>query len=125
VKVVVDTSIWSLLFRRPFGSGPEVEELRRLVARGEAVMIGPVRQEILSGIREYGQFIRLRNRLRSFRDHRLSTRHFERAAAFYNTCRSKGIQASSIDFLICAVAETDQMPVFTTDRDFERFRDRR
>ena len=42
------------------------------------------------------------------------------AAAFFNACRKKGVQGSHTDFLICAV-RTEQAPVFTLDRDFERF----
>jgi len=56
VKVLVDTSVWSLALRRrsPDREGGIVRELRRLIAEFQVAMIGPFRQELLSGIRESG-----------------------------------------------------------------------
>ena len=50
MKVLVDTSIWSLAFRRrnPVRDA-YVTELERLVEEMRIQMIGPIRQEILSG----------------------------------------------------------------------------
>ena len=84
-------------------------------------MIGPVRQELLSGIRERGQFERLREHLRAFPDTPITTEDFEEAAAFYNQCRTKGLQGSAVDFLICSVAVRNGFPIFTTDGDFLHF----
>lgn len=121
MSVLVDTSIWSLAFRRRTVTGPEVQRLANLITRGDAVIIGPVRQEVLSGIRTSEQFLRVRQRLRAFPDHSVSEAHFEHAADFYNRCRARGVQGSNTDFLICAVAEMDQMPIFTADIDFQHF----
>ena len=44
-----------------------------------------------------------------------------RAAGFFNQCRREGIQGSNTDFLICAAASRRQIPILTTDRDFDRF----
>ena len=70
MKVLIDTSVWSLaLRRRPRVENEEVvRELAALVDDGRVVMIGPVRQELLSGLRERAQFERLREHLRAFRD---------------------------------------------------------
>ena len=84
-------------------------------------LIGPVRQEILSGIKSHAQFTKLRDHLRPFPDLELTTRDFESAAEFYNLCRGKGVQGSNTDFLICAVAVRHQMSIFTTDADFTYF----
>lgn len=86
-------------------------------------MIGVIRQELLSGIRTHGTFERLRDHLRPFADEQLETTDFERAAEHFNTCRSKGVQGSNADFLICAVAERRNLPILTIDRDFVRFAD--
>jgi len=86
-------------------------------------MIGPVRQEVLSGMRSEQQFERLRDRLRAFPDLRLNTEDYEHAASFFTRCRRGGVQGSNTDFLICAVAVQRDVSVFTTDRDFEAFRD--
>jgi predicted nucleic acid-binding protein len=119
--VLVDTPIWSLAFRRKTASAPQVKQLADLINRSEAVIIGPIRQEVLSGIRAPGEFSRVRRGLRAFSDVRLGEEHYELAAEFFNLGRSHGIQGSNTDFLICAVADLHDMAIFTTDRDFQHF----
>src|SRR5256885_387013 len=101
MSVLVDTPIWSLFFRRKTQTNAEIGQLRTLVEQGQAQIIGPIRQEVLSGIRTSEQFARVRDALHAFSDVPLAETHFERAAEFYNSCRSKGIQGSNTDFLIC------------------------
>ncbi|HEV8377397.1 MAG TPA: PIN domain-containing protein [Tepidisphaeraceae bacterium] len=121
MSVLVDTPIWSQLFRRQSQKDPQVIQLRGLVERRQVLIIGAIRQEVLCGIRSAEQFARIRDGLRAFTDIVLSEQHFERAAEFYNTCRSRGVQGSSTDFLICAAAELGGLKIFTTDKDFPRF----
>lgn len=97
------------------------DELRRLIVSYRVTMIGPIRQELLSGIRSSEQYEALRERLRAFPDLLLRTEDYEVAAHFFNLCRSQGIQGSNTEFLICAVAAERDIPIFTTDRDFERY----
>jgi predicted nucleic acid-binding protein len=111
VKVLVDTAVWSLALRRRAPAHPSVDELRRLIAHGRAALIGPIRQEILSGIRDVSVQERLRDHLRAFPDESLERDDYERAAEHFNTCRAKGVQGSTTDFLICAVAERHRMPI--------------
>ena len=69
MNVLVDTSVWSLALRRKAKRNPEiVDELTELVREGRVVMTGPVRQELLSGIKADAQFRTLRERLRAFPD---------------------------------------------------------
>jgi len=57
MKVIVDTSVWSLALRRDKEDSPEqVQELRQIIHSHRVQMIGPIRQEILSGIRSESQF---------------------------------------------------------------------
>ncbi len=98
-----------------------MRRLRDLITQGEAELIGPVRQEILSGIRTRAQFESVRQAIRPFPDFRISSGEYELAAEFYNTCRSVGVQGSNTDFLICAVASRNRMKIFTTDQDFANF----
>ena len=122
MKVLVDTSVWSLaLRRRARRQDPSVEELRSLVDEGRVAMIGAIRQELLSGIRTPESFQRLRDHLRPFPDEQLEEADYEQAAAHFNKCRAQGVQGSNTDFLICAVAERRKMPILTTDTDFTRF----
>jgi predicted nucleic acid-binding protein len=92
--------------------------LRDLVTDGRAVMLGAIRQEVLSGIKTAPQFDALRQALAAFDDIQLHPADFERAASFFNRCRSKGVQGSNTDFLICAAAVGRDLPILTTDGDF-------
>jgi hypothetical protein len=120
--VLVDTSVWSLALRRSTRADTvHRRELVELIEEGRAAVLGPVRQEILSGVKEAGQFERLRRELRAFPDVELSTSDYEEAARFFNRCRSRGVQGSNIDFLICAAGARLEMPILTTDADFRRY----
>jgi len=122
MKVLVDTSVWSLALRRGSSAQSEkVKELCELIKEVRVDIIGPIRQEILSGIKSAKQFEKLKSYLAEFPDLPLETADYETAAGFYNTNRKKGIQGSNTDFLICAVACNRDMEIFTTDRDFRRF----
>ena len=121
MKVLVDTSVWSLALRRRAPAHPAVDELRRLVAHGRAAIVGPIRQELLSGIRDRAVFERLRDHLRAFPDEAITAVDFERAAECFNLCRTKGIRGSNTDFLLCAVAERYRFPILSTDDDFVKF----
>jgi predicted nucleic acid-binding protein len=123
MKVLIDTCIWSLALRRdiPSDQTHHVLELRQLISDFRVQMIGPVRQELLSGIRDRAQFDRLREHLRAFPDLALKTEDYERAAEFYNTLRARGIQGSNTDFLICAAADRHDLPIYTVDTDFLLF----
>ena len=119
--MLVDTSVWSLALRRLAPSHPAVDELRRLISAGRASIIGPVRQEILSGIRNGHDFERLRDHIGAFPDEPVITADYERAAALFNACRERGLQGSNTDFLLCAVSTRHRMPLLTTDDDFARY----
>jgi len=122
MKVLVDTAIWSMALRRGAESASaEAEELRNLIKDHRVLMIGPIRQEILSGIRSESQFRRLQRYFTSFPDFPILTEDYVTAARFFNLCRSKGIQGSNTDFLICAVAVRNKSHIYTTDRDFTLF----
>ncbi len=122
MNVLVDTSVWSRALRRSSPQDdPNVHELRRLIEELRARMIGPVRQEILSGVREPTHFDALRQSLRAFPDLAIGVEDYERAAEFFNLCGQKGIQGANTDFLICAVAAGRGLAIFTTDQDFRRY----
>ena len=122
MRVLVDTSIWSLALRRAEHiKSPEAIELRRLITTHVVEIIGPIRQEVLSGIREQSQFARLETHLAAFPDFPLQADDYVTAAKFFNLCRAKGIQGANTDFLICAVAVRHDLAIFTTDGDFNHF----
>jgi predicted nucleic acid-binding protein len=123
MMVLVDTPIWSLALRRK----PEhlsALERRLTEALAELIrvqLVGPVRQELLSGIREEAQFRRLRDYLRAFPEQALEAEDYETAAQMNNRCRNRGVAGSAVDFLICAAAQQRGWSIFTTDRGFQNY----
>ena len=122
MKALVDTCIWSQVLRHKSPNTELTKKLKDLIKDGRVAIIGLIRQELLSGISSVKQFNELKEVLSFFEDIPLKTEHFEKAAEFSNICRSKGIQCSTIDFLICAVAYLDNLIIFTTDKDFEYYK---
>lgn len=121
MKVLVDTSVWSLALRKNKRTIDEeglTVELTELIREMRVEIIGPIRQELLSGIRERRLFDHLKEKLQGFEDLPLEERHSVKAAECFNQCRAKGIQGSHIDFLICAAALLEGLAIFTSDRDF-------
>jgi predicted nucleic acid-binding protein len=126
VNVLVDTSVWSLALRRPsaklnFADKSIVAELTELIHESRAKIIGIVRQELLSGIKNQSQFAQLQQTLRSFPDEPLTIADHESAARASNLCRSGGVAVALTDVLICAVSELRGWPIFTSDSDFRRY----
>jgi hypothetical protein len=123
MKVLVDTCIWSLALRRKAQRDSLlIQELSALIRELRVQMIGPIRQELLSGIHSTTQFEKLKLHLQAFPDLPLGSEDHERAAEFFNFCYKKGIQGSNTDFLICALSSRHQMPIFTTDKDFQYYK---
>jgi hypothetical protein len=123
LKVIVDTSIWSLALRR--GTPPDksiLVELETIISDYLVQLIGPIRQELLSGIKSDEQFDKLKQYLSSFPDYQAQTEDYVLAAKFFNQCRTKGIQGSNTDFLICAIAVNNNWQIYTSDQDFFHFK---
>lgn len=128
MKVLVDTSIWSMALRRqPQNLAPwqqdAVRELSGLIQDGRVVLAGAVRQELLSGVAVSSKFQALASSLRAFPDDPVTLAEWERAAVISNACRAKGIAGSAIDFLLCAIAAERGLELFTADADFGRCRE--
>jgi predicted nucleic acid-binding protein len=122
MKVIVDTCVWSEALRRKSPKESDIEtELTDLIKDVRVQLIGPIRQELLSGIKSEKQFNELKYYLSAFPDLSIATEDYEKAAEFFNICRQNGIQGSNTDFLICAAAFNNKFEIFTTDKDFEQF----
>jgi predicted nucleic acid-binding protein len=121
MRLLVDTCIWSEVLRKKDSN----KKIKRIfvdaVQNSQIEMIGPIRQEILSGIKTTQGFTTLKSHLDAFPDEKLITDDFVEAARFFNICRAKGIQGSNTDFLICAVAIRRNLTIFTVDKDFVFF----
>jgi len=127
MMVLVDTPVWSLsLRRRAVDLSPDerrvTKNLYTLVEQQQVKLLGATRQEVLSGIREESQFLRIRDHLRGFRNVELDESDYEEAARATNRCIRTGIAGSNANLLMCAVSLRHGWQIFTTDRDFVHYR---
>ena len=120
--VLIDTNIWSTYLRR---NTPEDRILRNnvelLVKEGRVAFIGPIRQEVLTGIKNVKKFDILKEHLSAFIDDVIYTHEYEAAAKICNDCMSKGIAISAIDAIIAAVIHEKDWEIYTRDKDFDRY----
>ena len=122
MMVIVDTCIGSMALRRHGDrDNREGKEVETLIRDSRVQMLGPIRQEILSGVRDEKQFASLRAHLEAFPDLTIETDDYVMAATFYNLCRSRGVQGSNTDFLICSVSVRHHLAIYTKDGDFQQF----
>ncbi len=119
MKILVDTPVWSYALRSKRSVFEQhVRELETLIADQRVLIIGPIRQEVLSGYSEIKQFEKLNKKLKYFENTPIIDDDYVQAAKFSNICRKNGVQGSHIDFLICSVAYRLKSQIFTTDKDF-------
>ena len=126
MTILVDTSVWSLALRRRRKDLSRAEQkcvyaLRELIHHGQVILLGAVRQELLSGTPDPDVFDRLSEYLRDFPDEPPTVEDYEDAARCNNVCRSTGIATSHVDMLLCAMARRLGAVVLTTDADFDRY----
>ena len=125
MKVLIDTTVWSLALRKkPKNNAEEqiIKELIELIRELRVIMVGPVRQELLTGISDEKKFNQLCQKLQAFDDALLDTETYELAAELSNRCRRHGIQGSHTDFLLCAFSIKNECSIFTLDRDFDLYK---
>jgi predicted nucleic acid-binding protein len=120
VTLFVDTSVWSLAFRRDQPSAaPEVRMLRDALEGGETIVAtGLVLQELLQGFagpRARKDIIDRFTALPLVAPDRLD--HID-AAELRNRCRRAGLQIGTIDAVIAQLCIRHQLKLLTTDNDF-------
>jgi len=120
VTLFVDTSVWSLAFRRdPASAAPEVRILRHALEGGEMIVVtGLVLQELLQG---FAAPRARRDIIDRFTDLPLLAPdrqdHID-AADLRNRCRRGGLQIGTIDAVIAQLCIRHQLKLLTTDKDF-------
>lgn len=120
--VLVDTCVWSLALRNRAPKEASIaNRLTQLIDDNQVRIIGPIRQELLSGYTDKNRFERLRQKLIYFPNEPIFDADYESAAEYSNFCRSKGIQGSHTDYLICAVSIRAKFKIYTTDKDFQHY----
>jgi len=124
MNVLIDTSVWSLALRRQHLTEAEqeiVNVFKDLIRDARVAIIGPIRQELLSGIKKHEKFETLKLKLSIFKDIQILEEDYIEAAYCYNICRGNGVQGTHIDFLICSIAIRMSLPIFTLDKDFTSY----
>ena len=122
MKVIVDTVIWSLALRRKSPDVTIQKQIKSLIKDQRLLIIGPIRQELLSGYSNPVQYLQLKDKMSYFENEAILDQDYVKAAEFHNTCRQKGIQGSHIDFLICACAHRLEAKIFSNDIDFQHYK---
>jgi predicted nucleic acid-binding protein len=115
--VLVDTSIWIEVFRRPARL-----RLDALVDFDEVVTCLPVVQEVLQGFRDERAFMLARDAMLALPivESPLGPTVFEEAVALYRTARRAGhTLGSGVDCLIAACALRHRLVVLHHDRDYD------
>jgi predicted nucleic acid-binding protein len=120
VTLFVDTSVWSLAFRRDqASSAPEVSMLRLALEDGATIVVtGLVLQELLQGFagpRARKDIIDRFTALPLLTPDRQD--HID-AADLRNRCRRAGLQIGTIDAVIAQLCMRHQLKLLTTDNDF-------
>lgn len=120
MNLLVDTSVWSLAFRRDGNvDAPQVAVLRSAL-EGEDIVVttGIILQELLQGFagpRAREDIIDRFSALPSLAPDRRD--HIE-AASLRNTCRRAGVQLGTIDALLAQLSIRHELIMLTTDGDF-------
>jgi len=122
MSYLVDTSVWSLAFRRDVpDTTREVAELKRALEAGDEIFVtGLVLQELLQGFNKpkaYNLIIEYFSALPFIVPQR--EEHIK-AADLRNLCRRKGIQAGTIDVLLASLCIERDIQILTSDKDFSR-----
>lgn len=122
LSLFVDTSVWSLAFRRdaPLPSPPVRELMRALETGGAILTTGLVLQELLqgfSGPKDRKQILERFAVLPLLPPDRQD--HID-AAELRNDCRRRGVQVGTIDALLARLCIRHGLTMLTMDADFQK-----
>lgn len=121
MSLLVDTSVWSLAFRRDAEASTQAVEVLRSALEGadQVFTTGLVLQELLQGFagpKARDQLIERFAALAFLQPDRED--HIE-AAEVRNTCRRNGVQIGTIDAVLIQLCLRHDLVLLTTDNDFQ------
>jgi predicted nucleic acid-binding protein len=122
LSIFVDTSVWSLAFRRNSpSSAMEVRALIRVIEAGETILAtGLVLQELLQGFSGPRARAQILDRFSAVpllvpdRDDHIA------AAELRNRCRRAGLQIATIDALLAQLCMHHDLIMLSSDNDFKQ-----
>jgi predicted nucleic acid-binding protein len=120
VTLFVDTSVWSLAFRRDqVSTAPEVRVLRDALEGGETIVVtGLVLQELLQGFSGPKARKDIIDRFAALPLLAPNRQDHIDAADLRNRCRRAGLQIGTIDAAIAQLCVRHDLMLLTTDNDF-------
>lgn len=120
MTLLVDTSVWSLAFRRDVdSSAPEVSALRAALGGGESIVTtGLILQELLQGFAGPRARKDIVQRFTALPLIVPDRRDYIDAAELRNLCRRSGVQLGTIDALLARLCLRHDLTILTTDGDF-------
>ena len=121
MSLLVDTSVWSLAFRRDAEAQvPEVLALRNaLLGTNQVFSTGLVLQELLQGFSGPKARDSIVERFAAFAFVEPDRQDYIDAAEVRNICRRRGVQIGTIDALLIQLARRYDLAILTTDNDFK------
>ncbi len=122
MRVLVDTSVWSLSLRKEGpAEHPAVEKFVAMLRADEDVFLtGSILQEILQAFRSDSSFRMVARHLEPFPLLDLERSDFIASATLHRKCAARGVTASTADCQIATAAIRHDCLLLSADRDFER-----
>jgi len=120
MALLVDTSVWSLAYRRGTPPDlPEVDALRRALTSGDGVVTtGMILLELLTGFVPAKAQVTIRTAFDVLEFIEPTRDDYVGAASVGNACRRAGVQLGSVDALIAQLTIAGDHTLLTTDKDF-------
>ena len=116
--VIADSSVWITFQRQP--SSEVARHLDSLLANHEIVMVGPVMTELLQGARSEEEFTFFAERLRVLSFLSVDQSTWIQAGEINFRLKRQGQTLGFADLIISAIAMQNDIPVYTTDNDYQR-----
>jgi len=122
LRVLVDTSVWSLSLRKKGPADhPCVRKLEALLTANEdLVLTGVILQEVLQAFKSDSTFRRVAEYLDPFPVLEMGRSDNVSAAKLHRRCASRGISVSTADCQIAIACIKHGCALLTADKDFER-----
>ena len=121
MTLLVDTSVWSLAWRRDtVADVPQIDALRRALQGEEIIVItGLILQELLQGFAGPNARQDIIERFAALPIVSPDRQDYIDAAELRNGCRRAGVQLGTIDALLAQLCIRHELTLLTTDRHFE------